>query len=289
MEQQPADVDGEWWCAAPPGVVSTVGYRMPARPGGTHRGLPSTTLVLIVSRDEGVVADGLPPNPLLLGPLQTSASRVACERSQSGVQLAVHPLAAVALLGVPATELDGSGFSGAGVLGRRGQDLVERLRDTRTPAQAARLVVRDFADGWQEARMSRPQLWRAWRALTAGATVETAAEQAALSRRRLEQVFRAEVGASPSEVRSLARFERAVQLLRSTQGRVALADVAARTGFADQAHLTRTFRRYAGCTPSAWLVEEFASVQDGQDPSGAAWGHEHVDLAAHPVPRAALP
>ncbi|RYD63422.1 MAG: AraC family transcriptional regulator, partial [Verrucomicrobiaceae bacterium] len=32
-----------------------------------------------------------------------------------------------------------------------------------------------------------------------------------------------------------------------------LTEVAAAAGFADQAHMTRVFKRYAGLTPAAWI------------------------------------
>jgi AraC-like DNA-binding protein len=50
------------------------------------------------------------------------------------------------------------------------------------------------------------------------------------------------------------RFERArAELLRPGPR---LADVAARCGYADQAHLSREWRELAGCTPSQWIAEE---------------------------------
>ncbi len=41
----------------------------------------------------------------------------------------------------------------------------------------------------------------------------------------------------------------------------ALARLAAEAGYYDQAHLAREFRGLAGCSPSAWLAEEFRNVQ----------------------------
>jgi len=40
-----------------------------------------------------------------------------------------------------------------------------------------------------------------------------------------------------------------------------LAAIAARTGYADHAHLTREWQDLAGCTPTAWLAEEFPNLQ----------------------------
>jgi AraC family transcriptional regulator len=45
------------------------------------------------------------------------------------------------------------------------------------------------------------------------------------------------------------RVERAGHLLRCTP--MPIAEIAARTGFVDQSHLTRVMRRLAGITPAA--------------------------------------
>ncbi|MCK6486720.1 MAG: AraC family transcriptional regulator [Planctomycetes bacterium] len=63
------------------------------------------------------------------------------------------------------------------------------------------------------------------------------------------RLFRAVTGASPMEHLRQVRIRHAGVLLRSG---LPLADVAARTGFCDAAHLARVFRRQAGVTPGAW-------------------------------------
>ena len=94
--------------------------------------------------------------------------------------------------------------------------------------------------------------------LTRGERVEQVAEDVGFSRRRLSDVVRAECGLTPKTYQRVARFERARRLL----GRRPLAEVSARCGYADQAHLTREWTSLAGCTPTAWLREEFPFVQD---------------------------
>ena len=63
------------------------------------------------------------------------------------------------------------------------------------------------------------------------------------------RLFRAVTGASPMEHLRQVRIRHAGVLLRSG---LPLADVAARTGFCDAAHLARVFRRISGDTPGAW-------------------------------------
>lgn len=62
--------------------------------------------------------------------------------------------------------------------------------------------------------------------------------------------FRNSLGTSPHEFLIRRRIERAQQLMLTTS--LPLCDVAAECGLADQAHLTRLFRKYVGETPAAW-------------------------------------
>ena len=62
--------------------------------------------------------------------------------------------------------------------------------------------------------------------------------------------FRNSVGESPHEHIIRRRVERAQGLMLSTDK--SLSDIAAECGLADQAHLTRLFRRIVGESPAAW-------------------------------------
>jgi len=62
--------------------------------------------------------------------------------------------------------------------------------------------------------------------------------------------FRNSLGAPPHEFLIRRRIERARQLMLSTD--LPLCDIAAECGLADQAHLSRLFRRVVGETPAAW-------------------------------------
>jgi len=62
--------------------------------------------------------------------------------------------------------------------------------------------------------------------------------------------FRNSVGDSPHEYIIRRRMERAQGLMLSTEK--SLSEIAAECGLADQAHLTRLFRRAVGESPAAW-------------------------------------
>jgi transcriptional regulator GlxA family with amidase domain len=66
----------------------------------------------------------------------------------------------------------------------------------------------------------------------------------------------------------VVRFDRARREVARRGGRD-LAGVATAAGYADQSHLDREFRAFAGVPPSRWWTEEFRNVQAGPAPAGA--------------------
>lgn len=76
------------------------------------------------------------------------------------------------------------------------------------------------------------------------------AEEAGLARETVSRGFRRLFGVSPSRFRADWRARTA--WLRITGSAEALAEIAARCGFADQAHMTRAVHRLTGAPPTAW-------------------------------------
>jgi AraC-like DNA-binding protein len=107
----------------------------------------------------------------------------------------------------------------------------------------------------------RPDVAYAWSRLLAtdgAVSVAQLCAELGCSRRHLSARFGDEVGLGPKAVARILRFRRATALLDDRRRAPTLADVAAISGFADQAHLTREFRAMAGVTPGA-----FRNLQDG--------------------------
>jgi AraC-like DNA-binding protein len=265
-----------------------VGYRALEVPDTVHRGLPSSTLTFIVSLDEGVeaadTAEALPaarPNPVILGGLHVQVSHVRQRRGQAGVQVALHPLASRAVLGVPAAELSVTDFDAVPLLGRDSARLHERVADTRHWPEAFSLIADYLAAGHRRRHTGvRPEVAYAWHLLERSrgrAPVAGVARQVGLSQRHLTTLFRREVGRTPKTVAMLMRFEYAgARMADAARGhrRVDLAGIAGDAGYADQAHLTREFVRFAGVPPGVWLAEEFQNIQDGGHPARSEWCHD---------------
>src|SRR5215469_14353688 len=93
-------------------VAHYTGYRQRGVPPGRHRGLPSPFLTFIITLDEPLVmlAHPDPRQPpgnfgALLGGLHSAPALITHDGAQSGIQVALRPLGARALLGLPAGEL----------------------------------------------------------------------------------------------------------------------------------------------------------------------------------------
>lgn len=76
------------------------------------------------------------------------------------------------------------------------------------------------------------------------------AELLTLSQSYFSHAFKASTGMPPHQWQMSARIRRVQELLLN--GDAPLTEIAAETGFSDQAHFTRTFRRVVGQTPAAW-------------------------------------
>ncbi len=270
------------------------GYRQRGLPRARHRGLPSPYLTLILTLDEPLDI-AAHPDPAhapgsystLLGGLHTAPALISVPGRQSGVQIALSPLGARALLGLPAGKLANLDLSADEVLGASAVEAHERLRSaTDWPGRFAVL------DAWLTARLAAHRRLRAqvpfqvraaWTLLLADAGrtgVAELADRVGWSARHLQSRFAAEVGLSPKAAARVVRFDRARRRLAERAARgplelwpdapggrgLDLAGLAADCGYFDQAHLDREFRALAGCPPTGWLAEEFRNIQSGHHP-----------------------
>ncbi|MGB0099927.1 MAG: helix-turn-helix domain-containing protein [Nocardioides sp.] len=250
--------------ALAPYVASLVAYDVDLGGPGVHRGLPGTTLTFVLPVGEPLDV-GWRDRPesraqrwSAVAGLHAQSAEIHHAGHQSGVQLALTTRGARALLGRPAAELAGELLEVDDVAPWL-RDLPERLDEAprrRWGTVVARSLLAELAR-CDEPR-PRAEVGRALAGLTRGSSVQEVAADVGFTRRHLGNLVRAECGLSPKQLQRLGRFEASRALL----GRVPLAEVAHRCGYADQAHLTRDWGAFAGCTPTTWLREEFPFVQD---------------------------
>jgi AraC-like DNA-binding protein len=270
-------------------VARYTGYRQRGLPPARHRGLPSPYLTLIFTLDEPLTIaahpdPGQPPGEFgaLLGGLHSAPALITHEGAQSGIQVALRPLGARALLGLPAGELASLDVPAEAVLGGVCAELRDRvLAAASWPERFAildeilsRRATADTGVATADADVA-PEVGWAWRRLLRSGgdvRVSALADETGWSGRHLTSRFRAEIGLTPKAAARVIRFDRARTLLvSSADAGYRLADLAADCGYFDQAHLAREFRTLAGCPPSQWLAEEFRNVQAGNWLDGETW------------------
>ena len=257
--------------ALTPYVDSLTAYDVDLGAPGVHRGLPGTSLTFVLPVGEPLDVGwlGAPASRArrwsTVSGLHAHPAQIHHDGAQVGVQLALTPAGAMALLGVPAAALAGE-IVELGDLPSRLSDLPERIAEVAPERRAAVVEAALLARlGKIEARPVRPEVGHALARLTRGARVQEVADEVGYSRRHLATLVQRACGLTPQEVRRVGRFERSRALI----GRVPLAETAQRCGYADQAHLTREWVALAGCPPTIWLREEFPFLQDQAGPARA--------------------
>jgi AraC-like DNA-binding protein len=117
---------------------------------------------------------------------------------------------------------------------------VERRLAPLVPVDEQGLLVNDLVTWLRE----HPEVTR----------VAELAEHVGVSERRLQRLVEQRIGLSPKWLIQRRRLHDAVEGLKA--GTTSLAEMAARLGYADQAHFTHDFRTVTGMTPGEYLGDQ---------------------------------
>lgn len=184
------------------------------------------------------------------------------------LQIRLQPAVAAAVLG-GSGDTTGRVVPLADVWGRDAGRTEDRLRaaaswDERF-AIAAELLGRRVR-GRTRVDPEVTHIWRRTLTTRGRLRVDGLAGEVGWSRQRLWSRFRAQLGITPKQAARLVRFDHAAHLLAA--GRPA-ASVAAESGYADQSHLHREAKAFAGLTPAAVAVAPWLAIDDVAWPSPA--------------------
>jgi AraC-like DNA-binding protein len=179
------------------------------------------------------------------------------ERTFVGVRF--RPGGAADVLGLHGAELADARVGVSEIWGRAEMERIEsRLLECTSPAQAAALLedavaarVRGAPDSAVDAVVAAFRHERT--------PVRELAGRLGLSERQLRRRCIDALGYGPKTLDRILRFQR-FRVLAARRRDVGLAQLAAVTGYADQAHLTRECRRLSGESPAALLAREHAAV-----------------------------
>lgn len=174
---------------------------------------------------------------------------------QEGVQVMLTPLGARCLLGMPLVEVGDELVDPIDLFGSAARETVERLQNTSTSSHRLAILEQWMERQFAESRPPPCNLVFALKRLQAssGRTgIGALAAELGCSRKHLTVCFRREFGLPPKLFARVLRFDHAMRLLK--HDRIATwAGLADECGYADQAHLSREFRAFAGSPPAAFL------------------------------------
>ena len=147
------------WLA--PSVARCVGYRYEGFAPGTHRGLPSRHLTVVLGLDAPtrtlVGSDRAPAAFMaLVGGLHTRPVTIAHDGDLAGIQLDLTPEGARTLFGLPAAAIGGAVRPLDDLIGPRAGELVERLAEAPTWRTRFAVVEDVLSRGMAGCRDRRP-------------------------------------------------------------------------------------------------------------------------------------
>jgi AraC-like DNA-binding protein len=252
-------------------VLGLTGYRENGTTPPEQREAAPVAVPLIISFgtpfriafDRAPARDDAQPS-FMVG-LHAGAVHIRSDGTAECVQLDLTPVGAHRLLGGALVELGLRMVDVEALFGADGRALRERLGEERGWLERFALVEAFVACRMRHA--TAPELRFAWRRLaeTGGCVpVAVLAEETGWSRQHLATRFRREFGLGPKQAARLLRFRHARRLaVRGMDG--GWADIAAASGYADQAHLSREFAALAGEPPTAWARRAGARASLGTD------------------------
>ncbi|MFJ9448007.1 helix-turn-helix domain-containing protein [Kitasatospora sp. NPDC101235] len=218
----------------------------------------------------GVPAERTTSHAVLAG-LHTSSVKGGYEGVAESVEVEFTPLGAYTCLGLPLHHLANRHMHPDEVLGTGwSARLTEQL--IAVPDWEGRWAVIDnvLTRRMADASPPSPVVAEAWRRLRASHGQLSAKDLAVATgrgSRRLQVLFREQIGLPLQSVSRILRFQRALTLPSET--RRSLADLAALCGYYDQAHMTRDFRDLAGLTPAQLCtLADHAAARSGAPADG---------------------
>jgi AraC-like DNA-binding protein len=209
-----------------------------------HRVLPDACVDIVFVNDDPPVVVGPWTEPFVV--------RLAAGTKIVGARL--HPGHAPGLLGMPAAELLNQSALLSDVWGQNRARFAPVLDLARSTSRRSGLAeTLDRATGLAAKPDPVVAASIRWLARHSYGRVEQLSKWIGMSHRQLQRRFVAAVGYGPKIFQSVLRFQRLLNFASEPGTQHSFADLAAISGYADQAHMTREARRFANCTPTILL------------------------------------
>lgn len=187
----------------------------------------------------------------------TPGTVTAVGRDVDCLQIRLSPVFAHAVFG----ESDATGVLPLdAVWGRGAQRLCEQLHTASPWAERFAIATTELAGRAASGPTVDPEVAAAWQAMVHShgqVRIERIADELGWSRKRLWSRFGTQIGLPPKRAAQLIRFDDAAHRLATGTAPVEVADAC---GYADQSHLHRDARLFAGMTPAGVAAAPWLDV-----------------------------
>lgn len=172
----------------------------------------------------------------------------------------LYPHTVGMFIGTPPSAFYNQEISGYDIANRQLNDVAARIFDSQSGGESVGILER-----WLLTRINPTlNIRRINRSIgelmrTPSVPVNVLSDNACLSRKQYERVFREQVGMNPKEYARVVRFQKAMWMQQF--GSRDYAYIAHHCGYSDQSHLIRDFKAMSGHTPKS-LLEHCAPYSD---------------------------
>jgi hypothetical protein len=201
-----------------PFITEYAGFHASGTPPGTHSGLPSSVVDLIISLGRPIDVIRMPNSrqrptafTTLVSGLQDAPAIVRQGGDAFGLHVFIKPPGVRAILGVASVEISSLVLNLSDIWGNRAGDLIEMLLAANTWRQRFAILDRAFLSKFNPTSPRSEIAW-AWQRLekTHGAVpVQRLADEIGWSRQHFSDRFRDAIGVTPKSAARVFRFERA--------------------------------------------------------------------------------
>lgn len=177
----------------------------------------------------------------------------------ASVGAVLRPGAAALLFGLGADELAERHTPLHDLIGPAATRLRDRLGEADGPDERLHIMEAFLAARLPIVQGMHPAVAQMFQLIHRHDDVGTAVRRSELSHRHFIAQFKRSAGLTPKTYQRIRRFQLTLALLRSVPGG-AMAELAARAGYADQSHFNRDFLSLAGMTPRQYLLRRPAQA-----------------------------